>query len=100
MKNSRSINHPAIRFFHPDILVFSDTSHPVFVLLRGRSRAKWQARIAEAGLVTSRMCHTMSCGKHIKMSQIVNFLCLHMARARRKKSQNQSFSGDSRKRRR
>jgi hypothetical protein len=42
----------------------------------------------------------MSCGKHIKMSQIVNFLCLHMARARRKKSQNQSFSGDSRKRRR
>jgi hypothetical protein len=95
MKNSRSINHPAIRFFHPDILVLSDTSHPVFILLSARSRAKWQGRIAEAGLVTSRMSHTMSCGKLMQMLQIVNCRCLQMARARRKIPQNQSFSADS-----
>jgi hypothetical protein len=34
MKNSRSINHPAIRFFQPDILIFSDTTHPVILDVR------------------------------------------------------------------
>jgi hypothetical protein len=37
----------------------------------------------------------MSCGKLMQMSQIVNFLGLHMARARRKIPPNQRFSADS-----
>jgi hypothetical protein len=31
MKNSRSINHPAIWFFQPDILILSDTTYPVIL---------------------------------------------------------------------